>query len=388
MGRAPLAVRQWSGFEARALREAMRLTVRGFAGRLGISERTVSKWEAGGSGITPGPDSQSLLDTALSMAGDEVRERFSLATAARPPVHALRTGSLVVDSHKFIPTYLGTDRAREIVSDVRFERHQVDWLDAHRATIGHDDGHCDLYVFPCGVSVGHLRQRREFASITDLAVWRYRSYIDDLPWLAERINDLLPAGATTPLNPDYVLSLYGLEAGPWTGDDLDTALRLMCVPSVLVDRSSPDGPRALEADVERSLLVDQFTHPDVVPFGVQGVSLGYAGWSGVAYHVLSADRALQVGELVDLELAVQMLWCYCHRIQSKVEDGVDPSVPDAYGWRYLRAAYSRLTAARAQETSQHCLMREAIVATSGLAQRLRAAQEALRDSDRTREVAQ
>ncbi|MCX4869959.1 hypothetical protein OHU11_01160 [Streptomyces sp. NBC_00257] len=55
-------------------------------------------------------------------------------------------------------------------------------------------------------------------------------------------------------------------------------------------------------------------------------------------------------------------------------------MPEQYGWRFLRAAYSRLTTARAQETAQHVLMREAIMKTSGLAEWLRAAQDALRES--------
>ncbi|MFF2412411.1 hypothetical protein [Streptomyces sp. NPDC058092] len=62
------------------------------------------------------------------------------------------------------------------------------------------------------------------------------------------------------------------------------------------------------------------------------------------------------------------------------EGGQDPSMPEQYGWRFPRAAYSRLTTARAQETAQHVLMREAIMKTSGLAERLRAAQDALRES--------
>jgi hypothetical protein len=74
----------------------------------------------------------------------------------------------------------------------------------------------------------------------------------------------------------------------------------------------------------------------VAPFGVQGVSIGYAGWSGVAYHPLARERALSVDELVACELTVQMLWCYCHHILGEIEDGRDPSMPDAYGWRFLR----------------------------------------------------
>lgn len=74
-------VQRWSGREAKALREALRMSVRAFAAHLGISERTVSKWEAGGQGLIPVPDSQALLDTALARASGDVRERFRPASA-------------------------------------------------------------------------------------------------------------------------------------------------------------------------------------------------------------------------------------------------------------------------------------------------------------------
>jgi transcriptional regulator with XRE-family HTH domain len=39
-------VTTWTGVESRALREALRLSVREFAARLGVSDRMVSKWGA------------------------------------------------------------------------------------------------------------------------------------------------------------------------------------------------------------------------------------------------------------------------------------------------------------------------------------------------------
>ncbi|WP_435822010.1 hypothetical protein [Actinacidiphila alni] len=100
----------------------------------------------------------------------------------------------------------------------------------------------------------------------------------------------------------------------------------------------------------------------------------------MAYAAHASEHSLTIDELVTCELTVQALWCFSRQIQTLVEDGQDPSTPDDFGWRFLRAGYSRLTTARAQETAQHCLMREAIMKTSGLAERLRAAQDALRDS--------
>lgn len=69
-------VQRWSGREAKALRGALRMTVRAFAAHLGVSDRTVSKWEAGGEHLFPVPDSQAMLDTVLDRADADVVERL------------------------------------------------------------------------------------------------------------------------------------------------------------------------------------------------------------------------------------------------------------------------------------------------------------------------
>jgi transcriptional regulator with XRE-family HTH domain len=71
-------VRHWTGREARALRLALRLSVRAFAEQLGVATRTVSKWEAGGIATVPRPDSQAILDTALARADAAAQKRFAL----------------------------------------------------------------------------------------------------------------------------------------------------------------------------------------------------------------------------------------------------------------------------------------------------------------------
>jgi tetratricopeptide (TPR) repeat protein/transcriptional regulator with XRE-family HTH domain len=72
-------VRLWTGHEAKALRAALRLTVQDFADRLGVSVRTVAKWEARGRDIQPKADTQAILDTALAQAPEEVSARFAAA---------------------------------------------------------------------------------------------------------------------------------------------------------------------------------------------------------------------------------------------------------------------------------------------------------------------
>jgi transcriptional regulator with XRE-family HTH domain len=78
-------VETWSGREARALREALRLSVRDFAAHLGVAPRTVSKWEAGNEAVHPRPDLQRVLDTALQRADDAARTRFEAALARAAP---------------------------------------------------------------------------------------------------------------------------------------------------------------------------------------------------------------------------------------------------------------------------------------------------------------
>lgn len=75
-----ITVRRWSGIEARALREAKRMSVRTFAAYLGISPRMVSKWESGAGQLEPRPVNQEALDTALKDAGPDVQARFAEST--------------------------------------------------------------------------------------------------------------------------------------------------------------------------------------------------------------------------------------------------------------------------------------------------------------------
>ncbi|MER5227503.1 hypothetical protein [Streptomyces flaveus] len=225
----------------------------------------------------------------------------------------------------------------------------------------------------------HLEQHQQPTTITDLAVWRYRTYLADRAWTGQLLNRLLapalPRGVPCP-TPHYVLSVYELGAHLWNASMLPTAMQLLATPSVLVDRRDPGNITGLGPEIERSLFASQWEHPDAVEFG-GAVSMGLAGWSGVAYHPLPAERALTTSDIVDLELDIQTLWALSAHIQALLEAGEDPVMPRDYGRSYLAAAYSRLTQSRPTETVQHRLMRKAILATSELPERLRSAQDVL-----------
>jgi Sulfatase-modifying factor enzyme 1/Helix-turn-helix domain len=84
-------VPQWTGREVRALRAARRMSVREFAAHLGVSDRMVSKWEAGGEAMRPRAMNQAALDTSLAMATADARTRFDQLAAGRA-VHTEAAG--------------------------------------------------------------------------------------------------------------------------------------------------------------------------------------------------------------------------------------------------------------------------------------------------------
>ncbi|MFD4406578.1 SUMF1/EgtB/PvdO family nonheme iron enzyme [Nocardia sp. NPDC058499] len=74
-------VRPWTGADVRAMREARRMSIREFAAHLGVHERLVSKWEAGGTRVTPRPVNQAALDTSLARLDAAERIRFTGSVA-------------------------------------------------------------------------------------------------------------------------------------------------------------------------------------------------------------------------------------------------------------------------------------------------------------------
>ncbi len=291
------------------------------------------------------------------------------------------SGAFDATSHKFVPVYLG-DQADRVADRLGAVAVDDQWMPCRAATISRPDGPVGFYAFPFGVAVFHMPERLQLHSIARLSTWRRASYVDARGWVDGLLRDW--TGGAAPPAP-YVLSAYWLHRPAWTGPALDTAVRLLSMPSVLLDRDEdtcdPGEVLAAAELVERSLLRDGgCDRADLVEFGTRGVSIGYASWSGVAYYPLSPRRALVQDELVRCELLVQAMWCYSHHILRQIEDGQDPVVPPAYGWRFLRGMLSRLTAPRPVETGQHCSMRDAVLVSSGLPRQLTAAMEALRES--------
>lgn len=170
----------------------------------------------------------------------------------------------------------------------------------------------------------HLVEELTLESVAQLSVWRRVTDEQNMQWACEQLRAL---GGSEVAGQPYVLSLYWVDRPAWQGRELDTALRLICIPRVLLQRAdtideSCLGPAAL---VERALLQDGFDHPELVDFGMKGISLGYASWSGVVYYAIARDRALRRDELVTCELSVQAAWAYCDHLRQQSRRGTTPS---------------------------------------------------------------
>lgn len=300
---------------------------------------------------------------------EDAVESWETSTAAPGDVLVAATDITPVEddlarirSHKFIPAWVGDD---------------INML-VPQLGIDHPYGSATLHTWPCGVAVFHLVEDLELPNLASLALWRYPSYERDLAWASEHLAQATDGNAGPA---SYVLSLYWIDVPAWPGNLLDTAVRIAASPRVLLDNDLADADeqrRSAEA-AERNLLAQGLSPEGERAFGVGGVSVGYASWSGVAYYAVDPGRALAEDELVDLELAVQSTWMLSKYVVNQVERGEPLHIREGYGARHLRGLRSALRNPREQETHQHLAMREAVVETSGLPELLGQAIDALRE---------
>ena len=136
------AVTRWTGQEARALRDALRLSIRDFADRLGVAARTISNWESAGIHIRPRPDMQAVLDTALARASGAERDRFASLLLDGEPAEALPASA--AEPGLGSPSLTADDLARitAAIEDARryFDCDAVGQFRNRLRTLARDDG--------------------------------------------------------------------------------------------------------------------------------------------------------------------------------------------------------------------------------------------------------
>lgn len=327
------------------------------------------------------------LETGRVRRPDPFYARLIAEFFDRPPIElfgpsetAASGNTYRIRSHKFVPLYVGAAAVAGLQQGSSTDETADDWLTGQQVEQLELAGARAL-CWPFGVVMFHLVEDLEPESVAWIAVWRRLTYDENMQHALRAVAD----HGLDILSDPYVLSAYWVDDIPLDGSQHGSALRLLCVPRVLVSRhetGTPEEKLARASVVEQAFLRDGFDHPDISDFGVRAIASGYASWSGVVYQPHASEQCLSERELVACELSVQAAWAYTDYIRQIVEAGEDPDVPLDYGWRYLRGIRSRLTTERPQETSQHRSMREAVVNTSGLIRRLDQAIDTLRDCDR------
>ncbi len=94
-----ITVVRWTGREARALRQARRMSVRAFAAHLGVAVASVANWEQRGTAIRLRHDTQEILDRDLLSASDDVRTRFEADLGGVAVVGALTSAEALHPLH-------------------------------------------------------------------------------------------------------------------------------------------------------------------------------------------------------------------------------------------------------------------------------------------------
>jgi transcriptional regulator with XRE-family HTH domain len=363
------------GNELRRLRESKGFTQGALAELVAISRPHLSQVELGRTWASV--DLLSKCDEVFETPGVLV----GLLRSAKVPEQDAKTPGDALDltSHKFMPVKLAPHvRMSASADSIDLEGHGVS-----RHVLSDDDGiTCDVYVFPFGVAVMHLREHQRFANIAGLSLWRHDSYPAARSWARCLLDSNTELGQPHDLTPPYVLSVFEVHSVPWTSAERQaTGMRLLSVPSTLLDRRDERTfatiSRAEQA--EQELLQSGFDHPDIVDFGIKGTSTAFASWAGVTYFAHAPTRCLPFADIVEWEMFVQALWCYCDWIVNHAHDGAAPDVDPEFGERFLARTAARLPLAHAREHLQKRLMKDAVTNTSRLPVLLDQARHILRD---------
>jgi 3-keto-L-gulonate-6-phosphate decarboxylase/transcriptional regulator with XRE-family HTH domain len=259
-------VPRWTGREARAFREAKRMSIRDFAAHLGVNDAAVSNWERRGENAQLRYETQQMLDTDLAASPTDVRERFALLChegvghlAARP-AGTPKTGDALLEFGT-----RSTRRARNILADAAASHHDAlgdlpdaDGLRAIRAFLA-STARTFVLTGPPGTGKSHLTHDaiRELSPDIDLQHHTVSSWdVEDLDLAAEVLryasvpngdDPLLTLEAAAVVLPRTCLIIIDGINAPETmeviGRQLDTILRQATAAALrflLVIRTPPD----------------------------------------------------------------------------------------------------------------------------------------------------
>ncbi len=302
----------------------------------------------------------------------EINEPLTRSTRFTPTQREnTEDGQLEVESHKFVPMFVG----RELFVSVIEIEERSNWALYKKF---HTD-HGTLYVLPYGVGVWHLNDSLKFDSVTDLALWRRRTYQeiksgkhivcehartltqDKRSLVSESFQGLVAQA-------DYVLSVFVLKKPKWhLAEQITSALKMLCCPTPLQSEDIEDLTKEEALAIETDLLEKGFQNPDIKEFGLPPNDIGYASWAGVSYHQATIKHGNLVKLIVDLEIAIQAAWYFASCIKNiclNSEDNIKEKLDDEIG--FLIRHVGKIKSIGSTEPMSVRTMHEAILTTSRL----------------------
>ena len=221
--------------------------------------------------------------------------------------------SFQVESHKFVPFFFGAQ------SYAHFQTEPIvnQWTECKQIVAEED---LSLNILPTGIGVWHVRKKLEFETLTDLAIWRRKTYHEinanrhPICYRTQEFLSQLKSNKHDPLVKEsgklgYVLSFFELTLPAWdTQKELRTALKLLSCLTPLQSHEDDSTSRDQALHLERQFLMEDFPHADVLEFGLSGSNLGFASWAGVSFHDLSGHHMNLKNRIIQFEIALQALW--------------------------------------------------------------------------------
>lgn len=244
-------VDSWNGQKATALRKALRMTIEGFADKLGTVARNVAKWN-GNPNMEPETVMQQALDTVLYQAEPPVQARFALILGK-------------AEEEAAVPAETRAEAERTLAAEVGIEP-AIEWLDHHS---GSEPGTSRREVLDAlaDIDTNELRRRgnqRGRVTRSDLARGIAEYYGDDTCTYAAEFGDAGSARTTV------------LTRAEW----LDLACRL-----------NGDGDSLTLADDVPDLNVelDGPTHAAAIRRIAEGVAVGAKIVDSPTYRLVDVD---------------------------------------------------------------------------------------------------
>lgn len=283
-----------------------------------------------------------------------------------------KTRKFQVESHKFVPIYLGETCIEK--SDQIIEK-ESQW--ANYKEIKTNFGR--LCILPFGIGVWHLMESVSFSTLTDFSIWRRKTYQNikqERHALSEKTLELLEKTGSQNDDllrhnigkPGYVLSVLTLKTPIWENEpEMTTALKLLSCPTHLLPDEVSDNEREKVIEFENRFLQNGLFNQDFKEFGLAGNEQGFASWAGVSYYQLLTKQSALLDNIIEFELAVQATWWFSHCIKEiclSIESTEKQKLQNKI--QLLIKQFRKLKNIGPNESTSQRIMHEAILSTSRL----------------------